>query len=164
MASPGNDSMFMSFALLVNRLTFGGVVAAQAIMYMRAGEGGTYGHEVFYRDVYKPLDPGYLPVKVSMYYAYALPYVALLMAVFILVGIYARAAALAMLLILLTVLFAVFREHGMPSSTWNAGVYLVVLAGLALLLSATGPGRFSLDKLAGGGGKKAPKAEGKDKG
>ncbi len=162
MASGNNDSLFLSVALLVNRLTFGGVVVAQAIAYMRAAQEGMYGHQVFYRDVYKPLDPGYLPEKVSMYYAYGLPYAALLLGVFVLVGIFARAASGVLLVLLLTVIFAVVKEYGLPTHASSPTVYLVVIAGLALLLMATGPGRFSLDKMSGGGKKAAAKTEKKD--
>jgi putative oxidoreductase len=163
MAAGNNDSLFLSLALLVNRLTFGGVVVAQAIAYMRAAQNNMYGHQVFYRDVYKPLDPGYLPEKVSMYYAYGLPYAALLLGVFVLVGIFTRLASGVLLVLLLTVIFAVLKDQGLPTHASNPTVYLVVIAGLALLLSATGAGRFSLDGMTGGGGKKAAaKAEKKD--
>jgi uncharacterized membrane protein YphA (DoxX/SURF4 family) len=163
MAIVNNESFLQSVALLVNRLIFGGVVVAQSVMYMLAGEGSMYGHEVFYREVYKPLDPGFLPAKVSMYYAYSLPYVALFMGVFVLVGIFARFASLVLLIVLLTGLGALLHLHGVPKEPKHLDVYLLALAGLALLFTAMGPGRFSLDKYSGGGGGKKPKAEGKDK-
>lgn len=130
----------IGIALLLNRLSLGLVFLMAGVTKIKMGPGK------FYREGFLPLQPAWLPEAFASPYGHALPYLEFVLGAMLIVGFLGRitAGAIALMLISFTIALAaagMFFKGGGPFHL------NVVLATLAILLAATGPGAYSLDHL-----------------
>ena len=165
MKSPVNDSVFISLALLLNRLTLGGYVVAQSLKVLRAGGDGRYPHEIFYDKQYSALDPNVLPTSVSMYYGYAMPYIGLLMGALIIVGLFTRFASATLFVIACSIVYAMAKQDLAVLGVYEPYIShpWVVMTPMFFLLLTTGAGAYSFDNAALRNIKAKPAGDASDK-
>lgn len=130
----------VAVALLLNRLALGMFFLLAGLAKIRMGSG------VFYREGFTALKPAWFPEVFARPYGHALPFLELMVGTLLVIGLLSRltAGVIAIMLASFTV------------ALWAAGMFFqgggpfhtnVVFLTLAILLAATGPGRYSLDYL-----------------
>ncbi len=149
-------SPLLSLAVLLNRLSLGvylGFAGAMKVKGEVSGFPGTLGS--FYRSPsYQGLKPGWLPEVAAGIHGYALPWVELILGILLVLGLLGRISAAVISLVLLSVLIAMLVHFklflGQVNYPENApGLFhpAVIMFTLAVMLTVTGSGRFSLDAL-----------------
>lgn len=122
------------------------------------GDGGMGAKiEGFVNNMFKPMEPDWLPDALGTTYAYVIPFAELVLGVLVIVGLFTR--TLSTLLLLMVASFAWAVAEGNLVSLFTGGVpfhhNLLILAMLIMLMFG-GPGRISIDRLVGGGDRPEP--------
>ena len=144
------SNRFLDVTLLLSRIALG-------LYLLLAGWGklmGDFSNGLgsFYRsDAYQGLEPNWLIPALSAPYGYALPWAEVVFGALLIIGLISRISAGAVFLMivsfLIAQLYADFSKYFAPGpGPFNTNF---VLAALALLLVATGPGRFAVDRAIG---------------
>ena len=152
-------SPLMDLAVLLNRLALGAYLGWAGV--------GKVGGEVskipsslgsFYRSPgYQKMQPDWLPESLAQVHGFALPWVELLCGLLLILGLLGRVAAGVAALLLLSIVVALGMWYGLFIEQVNydtpenpqPGLFhpSVIMLTLAILLTVTGSGRFSLDGL-----------------
>ncbi len=128
----------LRIALLLNRLSLG-------LYFMIAGVGKfTGGVGEFVAGPFAAMKPDWLGDWFATPFGYALPFVEVAAAALLIVGLFGRAAAGLMALLLISFMIVGGIDHAHLPFNPN-----VILATVALLLAVIGPGRISLDAVLG---------------
>jgi uncharacterized membrane protein YphA (DoxX/SURF4 family) len=143
MACPVRDHVWLSLALLLNRLSMGPYLLLAGIGKFK------WGVERFYQEGFMHLKPPWLPGWFAWPYGHAVPFIEVLLGAGLILGLMGRAVAGLATLTLLSFTIAV----------WQAGMFFdkagspfhtnVILITLTFLLAVAGPGAFSVDGVLG---------------
>ena len=137
--------------LLLNRLALGFYFAFLGFGKVKGEFNNGFGN--FYRsDTFQNRQPAWLPDAAATPFAYALPWAELIFGSLLILGLFGMIVAGVISLILLSIMVAQASTGGLfwlQDGFSRSGPYHtnVILFCLALLLTLTGPGRFSLDAL-----------------
>jgi thiosulfate dehydrogenase [quinone] large subunit len=148
MQNPFNHPAWIDISLFLARLLLG--------LYMIiAGWGKMAGPGLsgFANGPFLQNKPAWLPDAVAMPYGYALPVLELLTGLLLVVGLFTRAAAGIMTLMLVSIAIAVITKSGQLSGGAPGPIHhSVIFTALAFVLAIAGSGRLAIDPLYFGGG------------
>lgn len=103
----------------------------------------------FYQQGFLKLKPAWLPELIAMPYGYAIPWLEFGVGLLLAVGLFGRTAAAITGLMILSFTIALVQFHGTlkpGQEPFTPNLIYVCMAGMLFL---TGPGKFSVDALAG---------------
>ena len=142
------ENRLTPLALLLTRVAVGGYFAAAGVhkLSVELNEGlGT-----FYSTSFKGLQPAWLPDGLAAPYGYALPWLEVVVGVMLVLGLFGRLAAalIGLMIASFTVALALkmgWRAQGADASGAFSSNYIQIA--VCFLLTCTGPGSLSLDRL-----------------
>lgn len=127
-------------AILLNRAALG------LYFFLAGAEKFSHGLAAFYLDKFLALKPAWLPEAAAQPYGYALPFLEVIFGLLLVVGMFGRAVAVVLTLMLLSFTIALVTNLG-DIAAGSPGPFHpnIIFVTLALMLAVTGPGRYSVD-------------------
>jgi uncharacterized membrane protein YphA (DoxX/SURF4 family) len=129
----------LDFMLLLNRISMGTILVLLGAIKLKKGlENFVTGDFAYYK-------PGWLPDALARPYAYAIPFLEIVLGAALVLGLFTRCVAPVLVLMILSFTIAMATLNGFGLEPKQMQVYTNVLyMTLLLLLMTTGGGRFSL--------------------
>lgn len=147
MKNPFNHPAWIDISLLLGRVLLGLYMLLAGWSKMRGGIPG------FVNGGFAKLRPDWLPEALATPYGYAIPFLELLGGLMLMLGLFTRAAAGVLTLVLLSISIAQMNANGITGAP-PAGPFhhVYIMTAMSLMIAIIGSGRLALDPLYFGSG------------